>query len=82
MPNYNVWTKHDERGVIMEDSEEEGDDDNYPGFSEYGDAFMGKLKGKLKKRHMMSPLMNLVRPLLMHRETAKLQRRRRSLIAC
>jgi hypothetical protein len=82
MPNYNVWTKHGERGVIMEDNEEEGDDDNYPGFPEYGDAFMGEAKGKLKKRHMMSPLMNLVGPLLMHGETAKLQRRRRSLIAC
>ena len=37
MPSYNVWTKHGERGVIMEDNEEE-DDDNYPGFPEYGDA--------------------------------------------
>ena len=26
----------------MEDNEEEGDDDNYPGFPEYGDAFMRK----------------------------------------
>ena len=29
MHSYNVWTKHGERGVIMEDNEEEGDDDNY-----------------------------------------------------
>ena len=29
MPNYICWTKHGERGVIMEeDDEEEGDDDN------------------------------------------------------
>ena len=29
MPNYICWTKHGERGVIMEeDKEEEGDDDN------------------------------------------------------
>jgi hypothetical protein len=29
MPNYIYWTKHRERGVIMEeDDEEEGDDDN------------------------------------------------------
>ena len=37
MPSYNVWTKHGERGVIMEDNEKE-DDDYYPGFPEYGDA--------------------------------------------
>jgi hypothetical protein len=42
----------------------------------------GKLKGKLKERHMMSPLMILVRPLLMHGENAKLIRRGRSWIAC
>jgi hypothetical protein len=41
-----------------------------------------KLKGKLKKRHMMSPVMILVGPLLMHGETVKLIRRGRSLIAC
>src|SRR5688572_3013652 len=28
MPNYLVWTKHGERGVIMEDGEEEEDDNN------------------------------------------------------
>ena len=28
MPNYICWTKHGERGVIMEKDEEEGDDDN------------------------------------------------------
>ena len=28
MPHYNVWTKHGERGVMMEDNEEEEDDDN------------------------------------------------------
>jgi len=66
----------------MEDNEEEEDDDNYPRFSEYGDTFMGKLKGKLKKRHMMSPLMILVGPLLMHGETAEVKRRGRSWITC
>jgi hypothetical protein len=25
MANYVVWTKHDERGVLMEDNEEEDD---------------------------------------------------------
>ena len=30
MSGYNVWTKHGERGVMMEDGdEEENDDDNY-----------------------------------------------------
>ena len=41
MPNYNCWTKHGERGVIMEDNEEE-DDDNYPVFSEHGGTTMGE----------------------------------------
>ena len=31
MPHYNVWTKHGEIGVMMEDNEEEEDDDGYPG---------------------------------------------------
>ena len=42
MPHYNVWTKHGERGVIMEDNEEEEDDDNYPMFPEYGDTATGE----------------------------------------
>ena len=44
MSHYNVWTKHGERGVMMEDNEEEEDDDNYPdhGFPEYDDTTMGK----------------------------------------
>ena len=41
MPHYNVWTKHGEIGVMMEDSEEEEDDDNYVP-PEYGDAAMGE----------------------------------------
>ena len=52
MPNYICWTKHVERGVIMEeDDEEEGDDDNIiiRGFAEYG-AFDDTAMGKLKKR--------------------------------
>src|SRR3990170_4235477 len=42
MPHYNVWTKHEERGVMMEDNEEEEDDDNYPMFPEYGDTATGE----------------------------------------
>ena len=47
---YNVWTKHGERGVMMEDNEEEENNDNYPMFPEYGDITMedneGRLSGK------------------------------------
>ena len=72
MPHYNVWTKHGERGVAMEDNEEEEDDDSYPGhgFPEYDGTTMGKKMSrqwgkklsrqcgtKLKKRHQLSPLM-------------------------
>jgi hypothetical protein len=47
MPNYICWTKHGERGVIMEEDEELGDDDNIiiHGFAEYGafdDTVMGE----------------------------------------
>jgi len=44
MPHYNVWTKHGERGVMMEDNEEEEDDDSYPGhgFPEYNGTTMGE----------------------------------------
>ena len=42
MPSYNCWTKHGERGVMMEDNEEEEDDDNYPRFPEYGDTATGE----------------------------------------
>src|ERR1041384_1538977 len=41
MPHYNVWTKHGEIGVMMEDDEEEEYDDNYVP-PEYGDAATGE----------------------------------------
>ncbi|KAK1680756.1 hypothetical protein QYE76_041604 [Lolium multiflorum] len=42
MPSYYCWTKHGERGVMMEKNEEhEEDDDSYPMFSEYGDTAEG-----------------------------------------
>ena len=37
MPHYNVWTRHGEIGVMMEDGKEEEYDDNYV-LPEYGDA--------------------------------------------
>ncbi|KAK1681898.1 hypothetical protein QYE76_042746 [Lolium multiflorum] len=42
MPSYNCWTKHGERGVILEDNEEEEDSDNYPLFTEDGGSRMGE----------------------------------------
>src|SRR3954463_6429616 len=41
MPHYNVWTKHGEIGVTMEDNKEEEYADNYVP-PEYGDAAMGE----------------------------------------
>jgi hypothetical protein len=43
MPNYFVWTKHGERGVIMEDDEEEND--TIPNWSQ-GGAFVDKPMGE------------------------------------
>jgi hypothetical protein len=34
MSGYNCWTKHGERGVMIEDNDEEENDDNYPEFPE------------------------------------------------
>jgi hypothetical protein len=42
MPSYNCWTKHGERGVILEDNEEEEDSDNYPLFTEDCGSRMGE----------------------------------------
>ena len=41
MTHYNVWTKHGEIGVMMEDNKEKEDDDNYVP-PEYGDAATGE----------------------------------------
>jgi hypothetical protein len=40
MSGYNFWTKHGERGVMMEDNDEEENDDNYPEFPETTDTIM------------------------------------------
>ena len=72
MPHYNVWTKHGEIGVMMEDSEEEEDDDNYVP-PEYGDAARGKLK--IKWNQTMCPMMISVGSLLIQGKSAKVKRR-------
>ena len=46
MPGYICWTKHRETGVIMEDNEEKEDDDNIPGFVEYGANAIRSLEGR------------------------------------
>ena len=41
MPHYNVWTKHEEIGVMMEDGEEKEYNENYVP-PKYGDAATGE----------------------------------------
>ena len=49
-----------EKRVIVEDCEEEEDDDNFPGFAEYG-AFSDTTMGELKMRQQkISILMILI----------------------
>ena len=55
MPHYNVWTRHGEIGVMMEDGEEEEDDDNYVP-PEYGDAATGEA-AEDQGNQMMCPMM-------------------------
>ena len=45
MPSYNCWTKHGERGVIMEEDEEGDDfiDESY--LAHFGDTFMEDAEG-------------------------------------
>jgi hypothetical protein len=73
MPSYNCWTKHEERGVIMEDNEEEEDDDMYP---EYGDTAMGEAEaegtGEAEDEESSDePDDDFVGPSLMHTEKQK-----------
>ena len=48
MPSYNCWTQHGERGVIMEDNEEEEDNDNsyHEFYGRYGDTSMEEAEGE------------------------------------
>jgi hypothetical protein len=65
MYSYNVWTKHGERGVMMEDDdEEENDDDNYRYmFHEYADTAMedNKEEGQGEERAPDEPTNDLGR---------------------
>ena len=63
MPGYNVWTKHGERGVMMEDEdEEEIDDENYRSmFTEYADTAMEDNEEEAEERPPDEPLDDLGR---------------------
>ena len=78
MPHYNVWTKHREIGVMMEDSEEE-DDDNYVPLNM---VMLQRGKLKIKKNQTMCPIMIFTGSLLMQGDSAKVKRRSSSSIAC
>jgi hypothetical protein len=65
MSNYICWTKHEERGVIMEeDEEQEGNDDNmiFCGLAEYGafdDTAMGEAKEEVAAKEEVEPVDDL-----------------------
>ena len=73
MPHYNVWTKHGEIGVIMEDIKEEEDDDNYVPLNTVM-LQRGELL-KIKRNQMMCPMMISAASLLMQGDSAKVKRR-------
>src|SRR6266516_3222313 len=72
MPHYNVWTKHGERGVMMEDNEEEEEYDNYVPLNT---VMLQRGKLKIKRNQTMCPMMISVGSLLMQRDSAKVKRR-------
>jgi hypothetical protein len=60
MAGYNCWTKHGERGVMMEDGEEEENHVNYHQmFPEYGDTAMEEEEGD--ERASVEPVDDLSR---------------------
>ena len=72
MPHYNVWTKHGERGVMMEDNNEEEDDDNYVPLNM---VMLQRGKLKMKRNQTMCLMMIFAGSLLMHRENAEVKGR-------
>ena len=70
MPHYNVWTKHGERGVMMEDNNEEEDDDNYVPLNM---VMLQRGKLKMKRNQTMCPMMIFAGSLLMQRDSAKVK---------
>src|ERR1043165_2450413 len=72
MPHYNVWTKHGEIGVMMEDNEEEEYNDNYVPLNM---VMLQRGKLKIKRNQAMCPMMISVGSLLMQGDSVKLTRR-------
>ena len=68
MPHYNVWTKHGERGVIMEDIKEEEDDDNYVPLNT---VMLQRGKLVIKRNRTMCPMMIFAGSLLVQRDSRK-----------
>src|SRR3954463_5673081 len=87
MSGYNCWTKHGERGVMMEENEKMRMMTGILGsclntMVQWGDRMKNKrmknkrMKNKkVKKMHHMSPMMSFAVSLLMHREDAKVKGR-------
>ena len=80
MPHYNVWTKHGEKGVMMEDDDEEDNDDYYR--SMLDDTAMEDNEEGGEEEAADEQLMILVGPFLMQRETAARIKRGCSLKRC
>ena len=74
MPHYNVWTRHGEIGVMMEDGEEEEDDDNYVPLNT---VMLQRWKLlKIKRNQTMCPMMMIsAGSLSMQGRNAKVKRR-------
>jgi hypothetical protein len=79
MSGYNIWTKHGERGVMIEDDdEEENNDDNYQSmFPEYADTAMkdNEEEDQGEEREPDEPADDLAGSFLMHGEAATQKRR-------
>src|SRR3954466_3001141 len=73
MPHYNVWTRHGEIGVMMEDGEEEEYDDNYVPLNT---VMLQRGKLKIKRNRTMCPMMISAGSLLMQGDSVKVKRRR------
>ena len=82
MSSYICWTKHEENMVIVEDNEEEEDDDIL-GVTEYV-AFYDTAMGEAEEEVAVEdePADDLVRPFMMHSETAIVKRRGLSSSTC
>ena len=74
MPHYNVWTKHEEIGVMMEDNKEEEDDENYVPPNTV--MLQGWKLLKIKRNQTMCPMMISAGSLLMQGVSMKVKRRR------